>query len=77
MERGSHDVDNGYQDANHPGVIIHDSEGFQQGGKQEVKALTKFLEKRTGSVSNREKLQAIWSEPYKLMSNGPVQLTVS
>ncbi|KAF3001040.1 hypothetical protein E8E14_006869 [Neopestalotiopsis sp. 37M] len=76
MERGSHDVDNGYQDANHPGVIIHDSEGFQQGGKQEVKALTKFLEKRTGSVSNREKLQAIWSGPYKLMSNDderPVQ----
>ncbi|ETS76407.1 hypothetical protein PFICI_11794 [Pestalotiopsis fici W106-1] len=60
MERGAHDVENGYQDAQHPGVIIHDSEGFQQGGKQEVKALTKFLERRSGSVDMREKLQAIW-----------------
>lgn len=60
MERGCHDVENGYQDANHPGIIIHDSEGFQQGGMQEVEALTKFLEKRSGPVPVWEKLQAIW-----------------
>ncbi|KAM0812828.1 putative DUF2235 domain-containing protein [Seiridium cardinale] len=59
-ERGTHDIENGFRDANHPGIIIHDSEGFQAGGTQEVKAFTKFLEKRSGRVPSEEKLHAIW-----------------
>ncbi|KAK6081937.1 hypothetical protein SCUP515_02716 [Seiridium cupressi] len=60
QERGTHDIENGFRDANHPGIIVHDSEGFQAGGTQEVKAFTKFLEKRSGRVPSEEKLHAIW-----------------
>ncbi|ETS80105.1 hypothetical protein PFICI_07634 [Pestalotiopsis fici W106-1] len=57
---GVHDIEEGFQDANHPGIIIHDSEGFQAGGTKEVKAFNKFLADRCGQTKPEEKLHAIW-----------------
>ncbi|KAF7532595.1 hypothetical protein G7054_g7829 [Neopestalotiopsis clavispora] len=57
---GVHDIEKGFQDANHPGIIIHDSEGFQAGGTKEVKAFAKFLANRCGQNKQEERLHAIW-----------------
>ncbi|KAH6647669.1 hypothetical protein BKA67DRAFT_694691 [Truncatella angustata] len=66
--QGVHDIEKGFQDANHPGIIIHDSEGFQTGETREVEAFKKFIETRSGKVVPEEKLQAIW---FCVPSNSP------
>ncbi|KAF4910515.1 hypotheticall protein [Colletotrichum fructicola] len=44
----------------HPGIIIHDSEGFQAGNSKEVSAFKKFLKARSGSPDIKQNLHAIW-----------------
>ncbi|KAF9869978.1 hypothetical protein CkaCkLH20_12587 [Colletotrichum karsti] len=59
-QRGKHDIDEGFESDQHPGIIIHDSEGFQTGNSKEVSAFKKFLKARSGNKLVRENLHAIW-----------------
>ncbi|OHE92277.1 hypothetical protein CORC01_12446 [Colletotrichum orchidophilum] len=59
-QRGEHDIEEGFESDQHPGIIIHDSEGFQAGNSKEVTAFKKFLKARSGNVKVRDNLHAIW-----------------
>ncbi|KAL1877881.1 hypothetical protein Daus18300_002234 [Diaporthe australafricana] len=59
-QRGRHDIEEGFESDQHPGIIIHDSEGFQTGNNKEVSAFKKFLKARSGNRMVRENLHAIW-----------------
>ncbi|KAK0369223.1 hypothetical protein CLIM01_13420 [Colletotrichum limetticola] len=59
-ERGKHDIKVGFESDQHPGIIIHDSEGFQTGDTKEVDELKKFLKARTNNVKVKDNLHAIW-----------------
>ncbi|EXF74204.1 hypothetical protein CFIO01_06798 [Colletotrichum fioriniae PJ7] len=59
-ERGKHDIEVGFESDQHPGIIIHDSEGFQTGNTKEVDALKRFLKARANNVKVEDNLHAIW-----------------
>ncbi|KZL82982.1 peptidoglycan binding domain protein [Colletotrichum incanum] len=59
-QRGEHNIEDGFESDHHPGIIIHDSEGFQAGNKKEVAVFKKFLKKRADSKDIRDQLHAIW-----------------
>ncbi|KAK1638557.1 hypothetical protein BDP81DRAFT_316147, partial [Colletotrichum phormii] len=59
-QRGEHDIEEGFESDQHPGIIIHDSEGFQAGNNKEVLAFKKFLKARSGNIEVRDNLHAIW-----------------
>ncbi|KAI8237114.1 hypothetical protein K4K54_001060 [Colletotrichum sp. SAR 10_86] len=59
-QRGEHDIEEAFESDLHPGIIIHDSEGFQAGNSKEVSAFKKFLKARSGSPDIRQNLHAIW-----------------
>jgi hypothetical protein len=56
---GQHDIDQAFESEYHPGIILHDSEGFQSGGDDEIIAFKRFFDKtsRTGPGSQ---LDAVW-----------------
>ncbi|OBR11669.1 Peptidoglycan binding domain protein [Colletotrichum higginsianum IMI 349063] len=59
-QRGEHNIEDGFESDQHPGIIIHDSEGFQAGNKKELAVFKKFLRKRAESKDLRDQLHAIW-----------------
>ncbi|KAI8288773.1 hypothetical protein K4K60_010263 [Colletotrichum sp. SAR11_57] len=59
-QRGEHDIEQAFESDLHPGIIIHDSEGFQAGNSKEVSAFKKFLKARSGSPDIKQNLHAIW-----------------
>ncbi|KAK1991597.1 hypothetical protein LX36DRAFT_663148 [Colletotrichum falcatum] len=59
-QRGQHNIEDGFESDHHPGIIIHDSEGFQAGNKKEIAVFKKFLKKRADSRNVRDQLHAIW-----------------
>ncbi|TQN63661.1 Translocase of chloroplast 90, partial [Colletotrichum shisoi] len=59
-QRGEHNIEDGFESDQHPGIIIHDSEGFQAGNKKELAVFKKFLRKRAESKELRDQLHAIW-----------------
>ncbi|KAH0421262.1 hypothetical protein CcaCcLH18_13537 [Colletotrichum camelliae] len=59
-QRGEHDIEEAFESDLHPGIIIHDSEGFQAGNSKEVSAFKKFLKARSGSPDIKQNLHAIW-----------------
>ncbi|KAH7060920.1 hypothetical protein B0J12DRAFT_650686 [Macrophomina phaseolina] len=59
-QRGRHNIDEAFEYDRHPGIIIHDSEGFQSGNKKEVAAFESFIKKRSHSAPPEERLHAIW-----------------
>ncbi|KAG7038260.1 peptidoglycan binding domain protein [Colletotrichum scovillei] len=58
--RGIHNINDAFETDEHPGIIIHDSEGFQAGNLKEVSAFKEFLVKRSGQTQTEENLHAIW-----------------
>ncbi|KAF6803858.1 hypothetical protein CSOJ01_10587 [Colletotrichum sojae] len=44
----------------HPGIIIHDSEGYQAGNCKEVTAFKRFLRSRPNNSEARKNLHALW-----------------
>uniref|UniRef100_L2GGQ2 Peptidoglycan binding domain protein n=1 Tax=Colletotrichum fructicola (strain Nara gc5) TaxID=1213859 RepID=L2GGQ2_COLFN len=58
--RAEHDIEQAFESDLHPGIIIHDSEGFQAGNSKEVSAFKKFLKARSGSPDIKQNLHAIW-----------------
>ncbi|KAH9901759.1 hypothetical protein F4778DRAFT_737580 [Xylariomycetidae sp. FL2044] len=59
-DHGVHDVDEGFEMDSFPGLIVHDSRGFQSGTTREIELLEKFVKKRAGHSDPEEKLNAIW-----------------
>lgn len=69
MERGIHNIDVGFENDQYPGIIIHDSEGFQPGNPKEVNAFKDFIKRRSKHSEARENLHAIWYGPHHLATN--------
>ncbi|KAI0398217.1 hypothetical protein F5Y17DRAFT_473413 [Xylariaceae sp. FL0594] len=59
-EHGVHDVDEGFELDTLPGLIIHDSKGFQSGATEEIELLRKFVKKRASAAKPEDRLDAIW-----------------
>ncbi|KAF6835458.1 hypothetical protein CPLU01_04329 [Colletotrichum plurivorum] len=59
-QRGQHNIEEAFESDLHPGIIIHDSEGFQAGNSKEISAFKKFLKTRSGSPHIAQNLHAIW-----------------
>nr|XP_036577730.1 uncharacterized protein CTRU02_12250 [Colletotrichum truncatum]KAF6784789.1 hypothetical protein CTRU02_12250 [Colletotrichum truncatum] len=59
-QRGSHNINEAFESDQHPGIIIHDSEGFQTGNSNEVSAFKNFLKARSGNLLNQDNLHVIW-----------------
>lgn len=55
-----HDIDQGFESDQLPGVILHDSEGFEAGDLQRVEAFESFLKKRGALSLSKQKLHAVW-----------------
>lgn len=58
--RGRHNIDEAFESDSHPGIILHDSEGFQSGEHKEVRAFKEFLKRRCAANDAAEQLHAIW-----------------
>ncbi|KAJ2994029.1 hypothetical protein NUW58_g1658 [Xylaria curta] len=59
-EHGMHDVDEGFEMDTLPGLIVHDSRGFQSGATEEIELLEKFVKKRAAAARPEDRLDAIW-----------------
>ncbi|KAI1823366.1 hypothetical protein F4861DRAFT_336782 [Xylaria intraflava] len=59
-DHGIHDVDEGFEMDTWPGLIVHDSRGFQSGATEEIELLEKFVKKRAAAAKPEERLDAIW-----------------
>ncbi|KAI2643451.1 hypothetical protein GGS21DRAFT_542183 [Xylaria nigripes] len=59
-EHGVHDVDEGFEIDTLPGLIVHDSRGFQSGAMEEILLLEKFIKKRASATNPDDRLDAIW-----------------
>lgn len=49
-----------------PGLIVHDSRGFQSGATEEIELLEKFVKKRAAAAKSEDRLDAIWLVKYSL-----------
>ncbi|KAM0574254.1 hypothetical protein ACHAP9_001587 [Verticillium nonalfalfae] len=58
--RGIHDMEQGFESDQYPGIIIHDSEGFEAGDIKRVQAFEMFLKKRGSSAPEKDQLHAVW-----------------
>ncbi|KAJ3569337.1 hypothetical protein NPX13_g6121 [Xylaria arbuscula] len=59
-DHGIHDVDEGFEMDTLPGLIVHDSRGFQSGATEEIELLEKFVKKRAAAAKPEDRLDAIW-----------------
>ncbi|KAH7034861.1 uncharacterized protein B0I36DRAFT_84926 [Microdochium trichocladiopsis] len=59
-DHGVHDIEEGFARDTFPGLIVHDSKGFQGGATEEVELLERFVKKRASEVDASERLDAIW-----------------
>ncbi|KXJ95977.1 hypothetical protein Micbo1qcDRAFT_231121 [Microdochium bolleyi] len=59
-DHGVHDIDEGFARDTFPGLIVHDSRGFQSGATEEVDLLERFVKKRASEADASERLDAIW-----------------
>lgn len=59
-DHGVHDVDEGFEMDTLPGLIVHDSRGFQSGATEEIELLEKFVKKRASAAKPEDRLDAIW-----------------
>ncbi|GAP87641.1 putative ras GTPase [Rosellinia necatrix] len=59
-DHGVHDVDEGFEMDTLPGLIVHDSRGFQSGATEEIELLEKFVRKRASAARSEDRLDAIW-----------------
>ncbi|KAI0913372.1 hypothetical protein F4823DRAFT_65600 [Ustulina deusta] len=59
-DHGMHDVDEGFEMDTLPGLIVHDSRGFQSGATEEIELLEKFVKKRASAARPDDRLDAIW-----------------
>jgi predicted GTPase len=60
LNQGVHDIDVPFESPMHPGLIIHDSRGYQAGSFEELRLIEKFVKKRSSKAEPTERLHAIW-----------------
>ena len=58
--QGVHDINTAFESPNHPGLLIHDSRGWQAGSDDELDLIAKFLRHRAFQKDPAESLHVIW-----------------
>ncbi|KAI1418825.1 hypothetical protein F5Y12DRAFT_721615 [Xylaria sp. FL1777] len=58
--QGVHDINKAFESPNHPGLLIHDSRGWQAGSDTELHEIAKFLRHRAFQKNLAEALHVIW-----------------
>jgi predicted GTPase len=58
--QGVHDINTAFESQNHPGLLIHDSRGWQAGSDHELELIAKFLRHRAFQKDPAEALHVIW-----------------
>jgi GTPase SAR1 family protein len=58
--QGVHDINKAFESPNHPGLLIHDSRGWQAGSDDELDLIAKFLRHRAFQKDPAESLHVIW-----------------
>ncbi|KAH8896881.1 hypothetical protein GQ53DRAFT_639405 [Thozetella sp. PMI_491] len=59
-EQGVHDINVAFESPRHPGLLIHDSRGWQAGSDAELDLIAKFLRHRAFQEDPAEALHVIW-----------------
>lgn len=59
-KQGDHDIDQAFESPNHPGLLIHDSRGWQAGSENELDLIAKFLRNRAYQKDPGQALHVIW-----------------
>ncbi|KAJ9605010.1 hypothetical protein H2200_010399 [Cladophialophora chaetospira] len=59
-KQGVHDINQAFESTNHPGLLIHDSRGWQAGSDKELDLIAKFLRHRAYQKNPAEALHVIW-----------------
>lgn len=60
-KQGEHDINTAFESPNHPGLLIHDSRGWQAGSDHELDLIAQFLRHRAFQKDPAEALHVIWS----------------
>ncbi|KAJ8121802.1 hypothetical protein ONZ43_g1836 [Nemania bipapillata] len=58
--QGSHEINKAFESPNHPGLLIHDSRGWQAGSDKELGEIAEFLRYRAFQKNPAEALHVIW-----------------
>jgi len=58
--QGNHDINQAFESPNHPGLLIHDSRGWQAGSDHELDLIAQFLRHRAFQKEAAEALHVIW-----------------
>ncbi|KAF4979181.1 hypothetical protein FZEAL_4554 [Fusarium zealandicum] len=58
--QGVHDINVAFESPKHPGLLIHDSRGWQAGSDTELELIAKFLRHRAFQEDPAEALHVIW-----------------
>lgn len=61
FSQGVHDINEAFESPSHPGLLIHDSRGWQAGSNQELDLIAEFLRSRAYQKDPAEALHVIWS----------------
>ena len=59
-EQGAHDINAAFESPRHPGLLMHDSRGWQAGSDTELDLIAKFLRHRAFQEDPAEALHVIW-----------------
>ncbi|KAK5273023.1 hypothetical protein LTR96_002655 [Exophiala xenobiotica] len=59
-KQGDHDINQAFESPNHPGLLIHDSRGWQAGSDKELDLIAKFLRHRAFQRDPAQALHVIW-----------------
>jgi predicted GTPase len=59
-QQGVHDINQAFESPNHPGLLVHDSRGWQAGSDKELELIAKFLRHRAFQKDAAQALHVIW-----------------
>jgi predicted GTPase len=59
-DQGVHDINEAFESPRHPGLLIHDSRGWQAGSDTELELIARFLRHRAFQKDAAEALHVIW-----------------
>ncbi|CAM1501428.1 Fc.00g105900.m01.CDS01 [Cosmosporella sp. VM-42] len=59
-DQGVHDINEAFESPRHPGLLIHDSRGWQAGSDDELDLIAKFLRNRAFQEDPAKALHVIW-----------------
>ncbi|KAF7561120.1 hypothetical protein G7046_g3046 [Stylonectria norvegica] len=59
-DQGVHDINEAFESPRHPGLLIHDSRGWQAGSDEELELIAKFLRNRAFQQDPAKALHVIW-----------------